>query len=125
MGVVARINRWVLTRLARKRGGAPRIALLDDGSGLSIMHAQGRHEFLWHSVIQILAMRYESYDGDTMGLTIAFDDAQRILITEDDPLWQRFYTKIEAVLPSAMPYNEWIVALLAAPVGTPIIIFTR
>jgi hypothetical protein len=123
--IVTRINAWLLKRLKKDAVLMQHIELLENESGLSVTDTAGMQQYQWHDITHISAIRRDIYAGDTMLLVLAFHNEQRIIIAENDPLWETLHKKIEGALPNAMPRNQWFVQLLAAPINTPILVFTR
>jgi hypothetical protein len=123
VGLVDRLNGWVLDRLGRS-GGASTVEVTSDG--ISWRHQGGAGvQATWGEIKRVVAMQRPAMDGDTIALLFELD---RGAVVECDSTWEGWATvttRLERWLPNATPYADWMTHLVAGGPAQSVTVFSR
>jgi hypothetical protein len=115
MGVVDRLNAWVLGRIAANARQGASAQLTWDVSGLTLADNRGSWKGRWADVTEIAAYTRALAAGDVMCLSVAFRDGRHVEFNENMPEWAAFLAALPGHAPLAMSPDRMRVALAADP----------
>jgi len=112
----SRLETWVLSRLpSRRTGGSTRLEANDEG----LVFREGNRSILigWQDVARVVALRRDTYVGNTVSLLFETRDGKIFELSEENPAWPQIGSTLSGHLTGTMSRTDWTVALVASEDG--------